>query len=332
MNAFLRTIQGLAPLPSTDLFFLNACGHRVTPGWGRGVIMARGSNCFVHGDAMLLVRRDTPEVMRAALAWPGRLAYVVDDDIAGAAHSPGLPDGYRQRLAEFNQSFHQALIRRADLLLAASDALAERFAGNANVLRIDPCWTMPFADERHFAELGAGGELRLSHLGSGSHSGGLAAIAPAVTALLGSDPATSFTYFAAESVTAALEAHPRAYRLHPKAWPGYRRWLAAARFHLALYPLTASRFDRARSNNKLFEHAIVGAVGIYPRDWPAIDAAAGSILAPSDPGDWAEALAAATARRSELAGLAAAAALSLSRRNTMATQRALWSDFFGMDF
>lgn len=332
MNAILRAWRRPRRLPSTDLFFTDACGHHVARRWRGGPITARGLNCFVHDDAMLLVRSDTLPVMRAALEWPGRLAYIVDDDIPGAADSPGLPDHYRRRLAEFDRSWHQPLIARADLLLAASDVLAGRLAHRPLVRRIDPYWALPFADQRHFAGLDQGCELQIAHLGSGSHGGGLAAIAPAMTALLDRDQSISFTYVAAAMVTAALEAHPRAHRLAPRNWPRYRRWLGETRFHLALYPLTASRFDRARSCNKLFEHAVVGAVGLYPHDWPAAAMAAdGVMLAPPDPSDWAGALAGAVARRGEMAALAARAARSLSSRDTGSMQRAIWSDFFNIE-
>ena len=337
MNALLRKLRRPQRLPSTDLFFLNACGYRVATAWKRAPITAQGLNCFVHGDAMLLVRSDTPEVMRAALNWPGRLAYIVDDDIAGAADSPGLPDHYRRRLATFDATWHRPLIARADLLVAASDVLAHGLAERPAVKRprlqrIDPYWALPLADQRHFAGLDHGDKLRIAHLGSGSHQGGLCAIAPAVAALLDQDSSISFTYVAAEIVSAALEAHPRAHRLAPRSWPRYRRWLSHARFHLALYPLTASRFDRARSCNKLFEHAIAGAVGVYPQDWPAAQMAGdGAMLAPGDPGSWAGALAVAVSRRSELADMAARAARSLSGYDTATMQRTIWSDFFKIE-
>jgi len=333
MNALLRKLRRPQRLPSTDLFFLNACGHRVASAWKRAPVTAPGLNCFVHGEAMLLVRSDTPEVMRAALDWPGRLAYIVDDDIAGAADSPGLPGDYRRRLASFDATWHKPLIARADLLVAASDVLAQGLADRPGIKRIDPYWALPMADQRHFAGLDQGGELRLVHLGSGSHLGGLSAVAPAVVGLLDRDHSISFTYVAAKVVSAALETHPRAHRLAPRNWPRYRRWLRHARFHLALYPLTASRFDRARSCNKLFEHAIAGAVGLYPQDWAfARMAGDGAMLAPGDPACWAEALAMAAARRGELAAMAARAARSLSGDDTRAMQRAIWSDFFNIEF
>lgn len=329
----LRNLRGTGRLPSTDLFFLHACGHRVGNRWQRAPITAVGANCFTHGQAMLLVRADSPAVMRAALEWRGRLAYVVDDDIPGAAQSPGLPDQYRRRLAEFNAEYHRLLIQRADVLLVASDVLASRLPLHPDMRRIDPCWTLPLADQRHFSVLDKGGELRIVHLGTGSHGGGLAAIAPTVMALIERDSSLSFTYVAAEPIIPALERHPRAHRLQPRKWPSYRRWLTHARFHLALYPLTAEPFDRARSCNKLIEHALVGAVGTYPRDWlPARLVGDGALLGPSDPWCWAEMIGEVAANRSQLARMAARAGVALSRLDMLAMQRATWSQFFDIEF
>jgi hypothetical protein len=48
------------------------------------------------------------------------------------------------------------------------------------------------------------------------------------------------------------------------------------RFHLALYPLADTAFNRARSANKLFEHALVGAASLMS-PMPALVEAAGDL-------------------------------------------------------
>lgn len=331
------------PLPSTDLYFLSACGHRVDRGslvrWRRRQpIERRGANCFVHGDAMLLIRRDRPAVMREALAWPGRLAYLVDDDIAGAADSPELPEDYRHRLAAFDRDYHQLLLARADLLVVPADPLAHLFAAepeiSARIRRIDPYWPEPLADQHHFTALEGGAPLRIAHLGSASHGGALGTIAPLVSDLLAAREDIDFTYVAPGPVHPALDHHARAHRVRPMVWPAWRRWLARRRFHLALYPLAASRFDAARSSNKLYEHAIAGAVGVYPQRWPPAQALGddGALFAPADPAEWGLALAEAIGRRDELKRLAAGAADALARQAPQLMQQNVWRAFFGIEF
>lgn len=333
--------------PSTDLYFLAAFERAVARRWQvwrKAPIRRLGANSFVCGDWMVLIRRDSKRVMREALAWPGRLAYVMDDDVAGAATCERLPQAYRTRLAAFDRDFHRPLAERAEVLLVPSDTLADAYRGargiRAAIRRIEPVWREALADQSHYTPLEQGGTLRVVHLGSGSHAAALAEIAPAVTEWLERDARAHFTYVAARPVLPGLEHHPRARRLEPKPWAEYRRWLARQRFHLALYPLLPTRFDRARSSSKLVEHAIAGAVGVYPEDWSPAQALCGTndnskdrgaLLAPSEPDRWGEVLARAAAARHELGALAACAARTLAGRDACALQQALWSEILDIE-
>lgn len=338
---FGRLLAEPARLPTTHLYFLNAMAPQLARWWRRAPVAGVGDNCFVHGDAMVLIRRDKPRIMREALHWPGRLAYLIDDDIAAGLTSEYLPEAYRQGFARFEREFHRPLLARADLVVAPSRALADRLRDPAEhqgrkvrteIRRIDPFWSAQFADQTHYAPLSRGAPLRIVHLGSGSHQAALDAVAPQVAALLDRHRHAHFTYFAGKPVHPALEAHPRARRVETKTWPEYRRWLGRHRFHLALYPLMPDRFDRARSINKLIEHALVGAVGIYPEDWiPATMVAGHALTAPSDPRGWADALEDAVARQGVLAEMAAGAAAQLGARDYAGSQRRLWHEFLGLE-
>jgi hypothetical protein len=81
-----------------------------------GPIVQRGQNSYVCGNTLLMLRQDDERLMQDALKWPGKFAYLIDDDIAGAASSPALPDHYRRRLALFDETLHQPLLRRASRL------------------------------------------------------------------------------------------------------------------------------------------------------------------------------------------------------------------------
>lgn len=320
-----------ARLPTTDIYFNHACGHWIGRWWKRGRVRALGRNSFVAGETLVLIRRDTEALMRRALEWPGRLVYLIDDDVAGAAQSPDLPQDYRRRLALFDRDFHRPLLERADTILVSCEPLAELFVQEpriaASVRQITPHWPFALADDRHFAVLEQGAPLRIVHLGSGSHAGAFTALAPALADLLDGPASVHVTYVGREAPAELPDRHPRITRVAPMRWPAYRRWLTRQRFHLALYPLAPTRFDAARSANKIVEHAITGAVGLYPQDWQlARLAAGGSLAAPADPADWAEALRHAVERRTELADLMRQARRRLRAYNDPAIQRALWSD------
>ncbi len=322
-------------LPSTDLYFLNACGDWVRRWFRRGPVRRLGANSFTCGDTMLVVRRDSQPLLRRALDWPGQLIYLIDDDIAAAVACPHLPRAYRRRLAEFDRSWHRPLLVRADALVTPAAALVARFGADPAITgavhRIDPYWPDRPADQGHFAPLAAGGTLQVVHLGSGSHRAALGALAPIMAGLLAGHDDLAFTYFAAHAVDDALEAHPRARRIEPKPWPEYRRWLGRNRFHLGLYPLMDTPFDRARSVNKLIEHAIVGAVGLYPHDWDGAALQPGGVLtAPPAPAQWGDALAQALASRATLAERAARANAAWPALNNWRQQRRLWAGLLGL--
>lgn len=328
--------------PTTDLYFVNAMGPWIARWWqrGRALIRRRSENSFIAGDWFVLVRRDTPHIMREALAWGGRLAYVIDDDVAAGVACESLPAPYRARLADFDKRFHRDLLARADKVLAASDALVEALTASEQaarrlaprLARIDPVWRQPLADTAHFAALAHGATLRMVQLGTGSHRGALAASVPVMLDILDRHPNASFTYFSPRSVDDRLEKHPGARRLDPMTWREYQRWMARQRFHLALYPLAQTPFDRARSASKLTEHAILGAAGMYPQGWrPAQSLGKGALLAPDDPADWGDAIEFALEQRAELAQIAQTACAALTCAASCAMQQSLWRSLFGPD-
>lgn len=320
-------------LPTTDLYFLNSCHSQVRRLWRNGPVERLGANTFRSADRLLLVRRDRSDLMDRALEWPSTLVYLIDDDIDGAAQSSAIPAAYKARLANF-AGHHDRLLRRADILVASSDVLATRLRADprvrADIVRLDPFWALPFADQNHFSAP-ANDTLELVHLGTASHAGGLASITPAVIATLDRFPDTRFTYVGRPGSHPRLEAHPRVRRLEVMTWRQYRRWLPRQRFHLALYPLERTPFDASRSSNKLFEHAITGAVGLYSSGWPPMRMAGdGAIAAPPDSAQWTETLVRAVENRTNLAGLAKKAAIALVEHHDGTAQRNRWASILNL--
>ena len=77
----------------------------------------------------------------------------------------------------------------------------------------------------------------------------------------------------------------------PLSWWRYKRALPRLRFHLALYPLAPTAFNMARSANKLFEHAIVGAASLMSPNAALRAAAApeiGATFVEGGADEWAE--------------------------------------------
>jgi hypothetical protein len=131
--------------------------------------------------------------------------------------------------------------------------------------------------------------FHIAHLGTGSHASDLGLLGPELINLLDAHPQVQLTLFAAAGRPDAAKTHPRIRVRGAMAWWRYKLVVPRLRFHLAVYPLQESRFNAARSANKLFEHALVGAASLMT-PIPALRDAAGDGLADifvtGNDGDW----------------------------------------------
>jgi hypothetical protein len=321
----------MALLPTTHLYFLNSCAGSVSSFFRRGPIRSLGDNCFAAGETVLLVRQDRPNLMDRLRAFPpGRLVYLIDDDIQAASEDASLPEDYRSRLIRFHEEYHADLVARADTLVVTSDTLLRKFSSHRDVRIVHPVWHLEAADDRHFDAMSHGGPIHAMHLGTASHQAGLDFLQPVVEVLLERFARFHFSYVGRSSRLGVLDAHPRVHREKPQSWSRYRRTLARRRIHLGLYPLPDTPFNRARSRNKVLEHAIVGAVGVYSRSWPTAGESPGcAILAGEDAADWIAALSPYLEAPQRLRHIAQIARQSFAALNDPTAQRQFWAEVLG---
>lgn len=322
----------MSRLPTTDLYFLNACGHVVSRWLRPRPLRPLGENCFETGGTVLLIRQDNEALMRDVRRRAGRLIYLIDDDIEGARDSETLPADYRVRLMRFHEEHHRALTERADTLVVTSPALQARFSWHRDVRLLHPVWHLPMADDAHFEEPENGGPLRSIHIGSGSHAGGLTFLRPVIGALLDSHERFHFSYFGREPNLGPLDRHPRVTRLRPLSWRRYRPWIARQRFHLGFYPVADTAFDKARSYNKLLEYGVVGAVGVYSKQWSAAEQMKEQVLLADEPQEWIDIVSSLINAPESLRELADKAHPVLDRLNDPAIQRRFWSELLDVAF
>ncbi len=319
-------------LPTTHLYFLNACQHAVRHLFRRGPIRRLGANCYEAGDTILLIRRDAEALMdRLQQHPPKRLVYLIDDDIEAAREDLSLPPDYRDRLIRFHDRYHSDFVARAEILVVTSPALLRKFSTHRDARLLHPIWHREPADDSHFDSLDRGGPIHAIHLGTASHSAGLAFLKPVLEALLERHPRFHFTYIRRAPALGLLDAHPRIHRLRPQSWQRYRWSLPQKRFHLGLYPLPDTPFNRARSRNKLLEHGVVGAVGVYPCFWPtAMELDGGAILVGDTSDEWVAALSPYLHEPSRLRPLARTAHSILHEMNDPAAQRKFWGSVLSL--
>ena len=208
---------------------------------------------------------------------------MADDDFAAGGADPHLPPRYRQRLKAFAEGAWPKLKQAADIVIVPGAVLArtlrregvDRAAGLASTARVAGAF---LRDRR----------IDIAHLGTGSH------------VRISSRFPGPCRYSARASAKPGLRcspARPGCARAETNKCVCAGRWHGGAtgltlprmRFHLALYPLRDTPFNRARSANKLFEHALVGAASLMSPN-PALVEAAGfsaEIFVEGDMAEWA---------------------------------------------
>lgn len=303
--------------PTADLYFADACA-------GAASVKRLGPTVFAGAKATLVARH------AARTAPSGPLVYLIDDDVPAGLEDPTLPLFYRQKLAALEAPCWRRMLRSADLWVVGSDALAERVRSGPPIRRLDPFWREPMADLDHHD---GDGPLDIVFLGSSVHRADLALVLPAVEAVLHAEPRARFLLAERHALPPALSRHPRVHRLPGRRWTAYRSGMAGRRFHIALYPLLQTRFNRARSVNKLIEHGVVGAAPIYSRWWPEGARAAGAgagLSCANEPEAWRRAILSLLRDPDGRRGMAAEAQRLARRLNRPQAQRALWQELLGV--
>jgi glycosyltransferase involved in cell wall biosynthesis len=310
-----------AVTPTADIYFLNAMQGEVSA----GTVQAHGPNVYGAGGSYVVLRyANDRELALLEAARPRRLFYVIDDDLDALSRSGDLPAGYRSRLSAFVGRSLPRILALADVVLAPNALLLTRFPDHETGL-VFPSYCSLSDGFDHFGE----GPLRLVFTGSRSHAGDLDIIAPALERLCADWPQIELTTFLGSAAPPPLRRPGNVINRPALPWAAYRRYMATARFHIALAPFRRTPTNECRSHNKVHDHAAFGAAGLYGDILPyreIVSHGADGLLLPPEPEAWFEALAnllddpAATRRLAEASG-------ALSRRTgSPARLRTFWRE------
>ncbi|MEM7547558.1 MAG: hypothetical protein AAF367_18685 [Pseudomonadota bacterium] len=323
--AFTRALTTLNS-PTADLYFANACVDWLTD----GRIVRHAPTVFTSASTQLIIRHDA-RAGRAARR--GRRIYLLDDAIDLRGADEALSPYWRFKLKVVERAAADHYLPGADAVVVSSPALAEMIRerlpdGDIRVLH--PYWSEPVSSLGHHAKP----RLTIAYLGSQTHGPDIAPLVPMLARFLDETPEAELVMAGGHEQIGPLASHGQVRALGPMPWATYRRKLGALGVHVALYPLNKTPFNAARSLNKLIEHGIAGAAGLYADNWPgarlAEDAGAGFSL-PPDPAAWAAALGGLVADRDRTHQMAAAGTALASKINDGAAQRALWSELLRVD-
>ena len=307
--------------PTADLYFLNACGDFLGAG-----IRRLGPTVFAGAAACLVMRHD---LFRGRVPG-GRLIYFLDDAVEEGATDASLSFLYRQKLRLVERAAGRRVGARAAAVVVSSPELARAFEGRVETRLVHPYWSEPVAGLGHFdAFMARQGWIDIAYLGSVVHRSDLAFLWPVVEAVLARHPRARFHLSERHRVPPPLARHPRIRPIPARGWSTYRAAMRGRRFHLALYPLMDTPYNRARSLNKLIEHGLVGAAPLYSRAWPeawrAGSAGAGLLLG-NVAEDWLGAIEGLIARPETTREIAARAASLARALNQPEPQRRLWAE------
>lgn len=326
IDTLLSRLLSAPDSPTADLYFRNACADFLD-----GPVRQLAPTVFVSERACLVMRH----AMRAgALPERRRLIYMIDDDVDAGTRDLSLPFLYRQKLRMVEQPAERRLARSAGVAVVASQALAKVYEPVMETHVLRPYWSEPLAALDHFDALDSPeAPVDLAYLGSVVHKSDLEFLLPVLACLLSRHPNLRVHIPERHSLPHGFDQHPRVLRIPGLGWTAYRDGLHDRRFHIALYPLLDTPFNRARSLNKLIEHAVVGAAPIYSADWAeSVRETQGisAIRVPNRLHAWAEAASALIRAPHRAREVARGAQRLAARLNDPGPQRRLWHSLFDL--
>lgn len=321
-NGLLERVLSAPDSPTADLYFRNACGDFI----GQNVEQL-APTVFASDTSCLVMRHN----MRAGkLPDRRRLIYFIDDHVAAGIEDATLPFFYRQKLKLVEHLAGERLTRFAGVAVVGSPVLARLFRPVMDTFQLRPFWSERFADLGHFEPLMAGeGWIEIAFLGSSVHRSDLRFFMPAMAHLLATNPRVRFHVPLRHRLPAKFDAHPRVCRILGQGWSGYRREIAVRQFHICAYPLLETPFNRARSLNKLIEHAVVGSAPLYSGTWgeaKRVSHGHSGLCLPNEVDVWRREIEGLIADPAHMRSIAEGAQATAMRLNRAAPQRALWSD------
>lgn len=228
---------------------------------------------FAYGAALarldtLLVQRDaacphTDAVIDAARAAGVRLVVELDDDLlhAEAAERMNVTvEGHRPMRERLSM-----LVKSADGVLVSTAALGDRLRG---LTAAEPIVIPNELDPRLWlrevkaARVPKGRELRVLYMGTKTHLEDLLLLKPVIDQV--ADAISGKVILEIIGVADAFEDDDWVSRVHvpgpSRNYPDFVRWLRArqGRWHAAVAPLVDNHFNRAKSDLKLLEYAMLG--------------------------------------------------------------------------
>lgn len=270
------------------------------------------AGCLQAGDFVVVSRYLPPawrRLLDGRLSSLSGLAWFLDDDLLDPQALAELPRDYARKLKQLALDLRPWFDQAGAQRWYATEALARRYPEPAGrVLPLAPgAGLRPPAAGRPAP---ADGLVRIVYHGSASHARELAWLLPILREVQQQCAHTHLSLIGDLSVNRLFRDLPRTSIVHPMAWPNYLAYTQATVADIGLAPLLPSRFNAGRGAVKFFDHARMGAFGVYSdlasyAGWvrPEVD----GVLLPNEPERWVARLVALAQAPDERLALAQAA-------------------------
>ncbi len=313
--------------PTATLYFTEAMKEHLA---SDGAVTRIEATVFRHADLLVVVRHWSKPTLELLEREQGLgVIYLIDDDLWAGDEEQNLPLKYRRRLTNLREDFDTQLSERVRMVVSPSPQILTHFTGVKTRL-LDPGLIYPLADLKHHDQNDR--PLKLVFSATSSHLSDLELIADELAAFLSGKNGVELTTFLGRQAPRALRLASCTHH-EPQSWEEFRRNADGCRFHIGLAPVIDTAFNRGRSISRLFDHAAMGAVGLYsdvPPFSDRIDDGRDGILLPNTPSEWVEKIAMLKAD----AGLRKTLAEGAQHRSRALGQldrvRAFWCDVLGI--
>jgi hypothetical protein len=264
---------------------------------------------FGHGAAL-------EAIARAARARGLPLVVHIDDELFDLPVTAGIERWRGARHPRRQNALLQGL-RQADMVIAATETLAERLARRAGHGRIGWMQNGTAARPGPRRRKPAGAPVVIGYMGSASHGPDLELVVPALTGLLERGRNVRVELFGSIARQPAADQLPAAVARHDLVagdYMAFKRRLASLEWDVGLAPLKVAPYNRCKTATKWAEYAEAGAAVLASEIEVYQPMFAAGAAMPATPAQWEHALERLVAGADLRAGLVAAADEMLEAR------------------
>jgi hypothetical protein len=255
----IRSVLVLAhgSLPTTDVY-LAARLQGMAPRYVDTSDTAPSADMLDDGVYVVIVRHAPRAWLRLLHAQRARIsgvAWLLDDDIAGALGCPDLPLLYAIKTVYRYLRTRRLLAALCDAVWVSTPYLQGKYHEAGPRLLMPLYLGAPFHAKFH--------AVTYFYHGTASHRREVEFLVEVVRAVQARLEHAHFEIIGGAGVRRLFRGIPRVRVQHPMTWPDFLAYTSSVHHAVGLAPMLDTRFNQARSHNKLYDITRCGAAGIY---------------------------------------------------------------------